>query len=491
MKKWSTYQQAVFDHMVDRPHVHLAVDAKAGAGKTTTMVEMTKLVPQGKQILMCAFNVKIRDELQSRVDSRVAVKTFHQLGFAALIKAWGKVEVDRHRQRDIIRSVLPPKETLERDDLANVTKIVSMAMARLAKSDQEISEIMDLYDCAPLLHDKRATYIAWAQEVLAKSRTRGPSASFDDQVYVPAYFNLSSRRFDCIFVDEAQDCNPAQLAIIRCALRPGGKIVFVGDERQAIYAFRGAGEDTMSRLITDLRADVLPLSITYRCPKSVVRLVQHIVPDLEAAPNAIEGRVAVVAEKEMLNGVRAGDLVISRTNAAIARYAMSFLVGGKKSVVLGKDLSNGLITLLNKVDQDDMISTLDALNEYAQAESERLVAAKKDDKAEDLLDKAEAIRALSEGLNNTTAFRARIESLFTDTSDEDVITLSTVHKAKGLEFPRVWMLESTFNVYSTEGQNLYYVAATRAKDTLHLVQTPRKNGKIPESIGGAWLAGRD
>jgi DNA helicase II / ATP-dependent DNA helicase PcrA len=487
MKKWSTYQQAVFDHMIDRPRVHLAVDAKAGAGKTTTMVEMTKLVPQGMQTLMCAFNVKIRDELQSRVDSRVTVKTFHQLGFAALIKSWGKVEIDRYRQRDIIRAVLPPKEHLEREDAANVTKLVSMSMARLAKTDQEVDELMDIYDCAPVRLETRQQYISWVQAVLARSRTRGPAVSFDDQVYVPAYFNLSARRFDYIFVDEAQDCNPAQLAIIRNTLRPGGKIIFVGDERQAIYAFRGAGEDTMSRLIESLKADVLPLSITYRCPKKVVRLVNHIVPDLEPAPNASEGEVTVVSEQEMITKVRAGDLVISRTNAAIAKYAMMFLVDGRKSVVLGKDLSTGLVALLNKVDQEDMVSTLDALNEYAHAESERLIAAKKDDKAEDLLDKAEAIRALSEGLKTTGQFRARIDTLFSDTSGEDVITLSTVHKAKGLEFPRVWMLESTFNVYSTEGQNLYYVAATRAMQALYLVQVPRKNGKVPESIGARWL----
>jgi superfamily I DNA/RNA helicase len=68
----------------------------------------------------------------------------------------------------------------------------------------------------------------------------------------------------------------------------------------------------------------------------------------------------------------------------------------------------------------------------------------------------------------------------------NAIIFSTVHKAKGLEFKRVWMFESTFRTHTTEGQNLYYVAATRAMESLYLVQLPTKNGKPPFSAAAMW-----
>jgi len=83
--------------------------------------------------------------------------------------------------------------------------------------------------------------------------------------------------------------------------------------------------------------------------------------------------------------------------------------------------------------------------------------------------------------------RERIDTLFDDTVPQSIIRLSTVHRAKGLQWGTVWMLESSFNVDSDEGANLYYVAATRvlgwgAEGELHLVQSPKRDGTMPGSI---------
>ena len=127
------------------------------------------------------------------------------------------------------------------------------------------------------------------------------------------------RLLDYVFVDEAQDTDRTQRAMIRMLLRPGGRCVAVGDPAQAIYGFRGAGSDSMavlakeciSRLGRELsgitqhrrpatRARVaaeavaatrLPLTTSFRCAKRVVAAAQRFQPDIEAAEGAAEGRV--------------------------------------------------------------------------------------------------------------------------------------------------------------------------------------------------------
>lgn len=487
-KDWSEYQKAVFEHVGKNPKRNLIVEAKPGSGKTTTIVEATRRVPSGKRILMCAFNVKIRDELQSRVDGRVAVRTFHQLGYYAVQRAWGRLEINKYRQRDLVRSVLPDKKRIGTAAFSDVTKMVSMAMARLATTDDEFREIMYAYDCAPIAatREQEQQYIGWAKRVMELTREKSLEISFDDQVYLPAALDLTGSKFDYVFVDEAQDCNPAQLKIIQNALIPGGKIVAVGDRRQAIYSFRGADPFVMDDLTGKLQADVLPLSITYRCPRRVVSLVNRIVPDLEPGPEAIDGSVQITTEKMFLDGVRPGDIVISRTNAAIAKYSMLLLQAGKRCTILGRDISSGLLKLIDKAEASSITSMLKYLDGYSKEECERLVAARKEDKAEVLLDQIDALRGLSEGLTNVDGLRKRIDDLFGDDEGDNAIIFSTVHKAKGLEFDRVWMFETTFNVSTTEGENLYYVAATRSKSELYLVQVPRKDKKPPQSISERW-----
>jgi len=80
------------------------------------------------------------------------------------------------------------------------------------------------------------------------------------------------------------------------------------------------------------------------------------------------------------------------------------------------------------------------------------------------------ILALAQGEATPEAICRRIETLFRDEDQTSVITCSTVHKAKGLERDRVWLLEGTFNPHGgRQEKNIYYVAVTRAKKELYQV----------------------
>jgi superfamily I DNA/RNA helicase len=83
-------------------------------------------------------------------------------------------------------------------------------------------------------------------------------------------------------------------------------------------------------------------------------------------------------------------------------------------------------------------------------------------------DDAEMLRSLAEGADSVQHVIDRAESLFTDDGlgDKGVVTFSSVHKSKGLEADRVFVLASTLRDTNEEERNIAYVAITRAKQRL-------------------------
>lgn len=480
---WSPHQDKIYAFAVDGKG-HLVVLARAGSGKTTTIKEVCRRLPRSR-ILVCAFDTRIRDELVERLRQlrHVQVKGLNQLGFGTLMRYRGQtLSVDRYRLRDFMRRLVPEEHKSERGD---VFRLLSMCMANLAYAPEHIQEMMYTYDLRPADPALDERYVSWVQSALAFIEAPSPTVSFDEQVYLPAKLNLTTGSYDVVIVDEMQDLTPAQYRLVVNAVKPRtGRVFAFGDDRQNIYGFRGADVSSSEKFCRDLNATVLPLPITYRNPVLVVNLAKHIVPDFEAAPGAPDGVLDTVTEREFLSSVKEGDAVISRSNAALSKYCMALLGAGRRARIIGRDLGAKLNSLLGRSQSNEVPALLDDLSRYVEAESERLVAARKDDLAEDLLDNLEALRAISEGLTSVSALAAKVEVLFSDERDatDGVIAFMTVHKAKGREFDRVWVFESTFRLNSTEGENLYYVAITRAKKELILVQLPRSDGKYPKSI---------
>ena len=487
MRTWSKYQKAIFDYVATRD-TSAVIEARAGSGKSTVITQLTEIIPKNRKVLVSAFNASTREDLLKKVKRPgVNVQTFHQMGYRAVLRAWGPLTIDKDRQRTLIAAVIPGGRLAPEGAMGDLRKLVSLAMARLATTDEQLMDIMDVYECAPREHQDVERYLTWAKLVLEKSKEKSSVISYDDQVYLPVALDLGMQRYDDILIDEAQDCNPLQLELIRKSLKPGGRIIAVGDPQQAIYGFRGADLDTMDRIKQEFNADVLPLSVCYRCPTKVIELANNIVPDLEPAPGALTGSVQTVNEAAMLDEVRSGDLIISRSNAPLVATLLNLLKRGKRAFIMGRDDSAALIAFVNKIGGNTLTEFYARMNTYVNAETQRLTAAEKEQQVEALLDKQEMLIALGDGLATCEALTARIYSVFGDGSaSAGAITLSSVHKAKGLEFPRVWMLESTFRMRSAEDENLYYVAVTRSQLSLFLVQTPGTNGRVPESIAASW-----
>jgi superfamily I DNA/RNA helicase len=89
-------------------------------------------------------------------------------------------------------------------------------------------------------------------------------------------------------------------------------------------------------------------------------------------------------------------------------------------------------------------------------------------------DQSATLTAVAEGATGMPEVLRRLENLFQDTrpGERPQVVLSSVHKAKGLEWDRVFVLSSTFRAGGDEESNIKYVAYTRAKSELTMIVNP-------------------
>jgi hypothetical protein len=244
-----------------------------------------------------------------------------------------------------------------------------------------------------------------------------------------------------------------------------------------IYSFRGADSSAVDRLKTELKAEELSLNVTYRCPSKIVALAQVIVPDYQAAPTAPEGKVDAISREKLVEQVQPGDFVLSRKNSPLAALCLKTLRTGKRATVVGRDIGAGLIALIKRLGKaKNMVNLMERLARWETREVEKWEAAGKEAKVSEVKDRAETIRELADGLTSVKELETRIQSLFQDNGiNEPKVIFSTVHKAKGLEAERVFILRSTLYPYKgadgkVEEKNIEYVAVTRSKDVLVWVE---------------------
>jgi DNA helicase-2/ATP-dependent DNA helicase PcrA len=467
-RSWSPFQQAVFED-VARGVGHTVVMARAGSGKTTTIVEALHHIPAGTSWLLVAFNKSIQVELSARAPAGGEVSTLHSLGLKACTRAFGKVQIDANKNYALIDSVIGEGYEF-REMQQTIAKCVSLCKGYLASTVEEIDEVVDKHGIEAGYDAQRSKFIENVQKVLVLAKNKTNVIDFDDMCWQPIVHDLSMLKFDRVLVDETQDLNKGQIELILKSLKPGGRIVAIGDDRQAIYGFRGADQDAIGKLISRLEAKTLPLSITYRCPKSVVALAKSIVSDIEAAPNAEEGTVRNnVSEMEMKKSAVAGDFILSRTNAPLIGLCMAFIKDGKPANIQGRDIGANLTGMIKKSKAKSIKDFLDYVEAYRTRECERLSSKGRDTTAVE--DKADCLIALCEGATSLTEVVQAIEKLFSDKDDSNKILLSTTHKAKGMERDTVWALGNTYRPKKgSEEANLWYVCVTRAKKTLHIVR---------------------
>ena len=494
--KPSKYQKTIFD-FITKGAGNAVINAKAGSGKTTTLVEAMKLIPKKEKALFVAFNKAIEQELKSRLIEydNVDVRTYHGLGYAILrenLRGY-KFNVSEYKYMSYINkniySLSPSVIALSKSDLNtyknNVKLLVDFARFNLSQSANEIEGLCVKYGITPLLDECSVVIdiLNWGKENLDE-------IDYTDMIWLCIERDLETKRnkTDFIFIDEAQDSSIMQQTLIKKCYRRGTRFIAIGDEFQCINAFAGADQEAFSKFKKEPNTIVLELPITYRCPKSIVNYAVNVTGvEMKAAPRAINGEIRRdVSPFEPKDN----DMVLCRNTAHLVKLYMKYNRINKKSYLKGRNIGDTFKALVTQTGKDklsvDMRSdgVFPRLYEYlfntinkeitlTGLDYEEVVNTQK---ITDLVDSIKALEALSEGINFTQELINKINVIFTD-NEKNGVCLSTIHKAKGLEAENVFILcESLMpskharKKWEIEAeQNLIYVAITRAKKTLNYI----------------------
>lgn len=480
----SIYQQAVFDFVANGQGSAL-IDAVAGSGKTTTITKALALIPATQKVLFLAFNKKIATELQSRVPSHVRAATFHSQAFAAWRRMYPDCQIEDSKTRKLLRLHFSDIEVSTFGTPACKLVAAAKTVGVRALVPDEPSTYFDLADHFDIQlsesEEVRQRTIAAAQKLLALSidAAKAPRGliDFDDMLFMCLLEDIPFFKQDWVFVDESQDTNQVQLALLRRMLKPTGRLVAVGDPRQAIYGFRGADAEAMNNIRLAFNCQTLPLSISYRCAKSVVRLAQSLVPHIQASDTAPEGEVLQDVSMASIQ-FSAEDVVICRNTAPLIELAYELIGKGRGCRVLGREIGLALASLVEKMKAKDLADLQDKLDAYVARETSRFIAKHQEQQAEAVRDKVDCIlaiiRNLDETMRDVASVLASINVMFSDSRDAKLLTLCTAHKSKGLEWDRVFIYRSDLmpskwarqDWQKLQEANLQYVAWTRAKKTL-------------------------
>lgn len=185
--------------------------------------------------------------------------------------------------------------------------------------------------------------------------------------------------------------------------------------------------------------------------------------------------------------VQDGDMVLCRVNAPLVSEAFKFLRRGIKATILGRDVAAGLAATVKKLCKPDepehvsIASFLLKLEAWLDEETQR--EQRKPNPSESkliaLTDRHDCLACFAEEAPTAAEVIAKIESVFTDNRDSPGIRLASIHKSKGLEARRVFLLEpdgatvphplAKSKWQKEQEQHLRYVAITRAIEELTYV----------------------
>jgi superfamily I DNA/RNA helicase len=465
-KEWSAHQLAIFNEVISGTG-NLIVIARAGSGKTSTLVEAIKRIPNKQaKVLAVAFNKKIAKELDERIDkSYITISTLHSLGLSRIRSHFKNVKVVPDKLRYLILSLFEGK--ISAGDSFLLEKAVNLCKSSITDTPSKIDELMDAYDIDPI-ELSREEFIRSIIKLLRLSKDHKDQVDYADMIWFNVVFDIPGQLYDIIFIDEIQDLTRSQIHLALSTAKKGAKIVALGDNNQCIYSWNGVDIDVIDRLKEKIGAKTLGLPISYRCPKKVVDLAKEYAADIESAPFAKEGNIANISEDKLIDYVKPGDFVISRTNAPLIKHCMFFLKNGVKSNIAGKDVGAGLLFLLRKSKKKTLPAFVRWLEAWQAGEIKRLKEKNRSSGA--ILDKCECLLTICDGASSINEVEDIIKNLFEDVDDKDKVVFSSTHGAKGLERDNVFLLKYTFKPgRNQEEKNIMYTAITRAKSNLYWV----------------------
>ncbi len=320
---------------------------------------------------------------------------------------------------------------------------------------------------------------------------------FIDMLWLPILSGAAFKQYDWVLIDEAQDTNELSRAIGMASLAPEGRMIVVGDPHQCINGFQGADDNGINIMRDALNAVTFPLTISQRCSNAIVAhaRAETACKDIRARDDAAQGQIIRMPLHE-LNMKDLGFLesiadntaaILCRNNAPLLSIGFTFMREGVPfHIAGGADLYARMLRLATRWKVPDSVTLRMRLEVYRDAEVSRLrgmnASSARIDAVCDEVDMLQTIiKAVEEeseqAYTTLTAVTQKISALKAEqeTNGGKGLLLSTIHKAKGLEWDHVYLLGAdtlmpsryaTTAFDKSQEDHIRYVAITRARFTL-------------------------
>lgn len=466
----------------------LKVNAVAGSGKTTTLIEYAA-TRANKSILYLAYNKAIAEEITFKLSTKniknVFVTTIHALAYKAT-EAWNYrfYELDEVGVSKLLGLNTPLYAWLVKDLFSFYCN------SRLIQLDKKLLEHY-IYTTRPsaellkILENQDLELLGHVKYILTQMRQGTYPVTHD--FYLKLYYLYKPKLYnDIIMVDEAQDISDVMSAIIE--MQSANK-VYVGDAFQQIYGFRFA-----MNALKNIEAEFLTLSQSFRFGNGYAKKLSetiNVAYDLLGSD-----KISMSGSSNFTKmGYKAVDFskpvtVLSRSNSALFENVLKYLKekksiyfeGGYGSYNFMNKMVFSILMLHNgemeKVEHE-MISQFESMQELKDYSNET--------QNQNLKNMISLVEKYDKEL---FSFNNSIKELLCDEESAE-ITFSTTHKSKGKEYDQVIMAQDDFinleaitkmkedekvSILSIiEEVNIYYVAATRAKNVIVLADFEKAN----------------
>ncbi len=483
---------------------NIKINAVAGSGKTTTVIEYAKARPQNSKILYLAFNKSVKLEAIKKFQEKgllnVTVETAHSLAYKSIVyKHEYKIRHQGFKTYEVAK-LLNLQVSGEKYAEYIIANHINKFIAYFCNSNK--AKIQDL-NYLDIVFDKKAkTFVTTfydyieAQTRLFLSKMDKGDIEITHDFYLKK-FQLSNPKlnFDYLLFDEGQDASPAMLDIF---LNQKATKVIVGDTHQQIYGWRHAVNSLEK---ADFKT--FHLSTSFRFSQDIANLAMEI---LNWKNHLDDFKSMSITGK--------GESKEHKVKAILARTNLGLLLKAIEYVTEKKNISHiyfeGNINSYTYADEG--ASLYDILNLYNgnnRLIKDKLIKEMSDlDELEDYIAKTEdvqlglMIEIVREYGNEIPSIIKKSKAKHVENNEKEKAEMifSTVHRCKGMEYDAIqivndFITEEKLEKIKADGKsedvsvskineeiNLLYVAITRTKNSIHIPQTlmPKEFPKSPQ-----------
>ena len=471
---------------------NIKINAVAGSGKTTTVIEYAKTRPTTSKMLYLAFNKSVKLEAIKKFEDKglnnVKVDTAHSLAYKHIVPQYNYKVRNQGYKTNEIAEILNLQGNGEKHTEYIVANHINKFIAYFCNSDKQ--KVQDLNYLDTISDNKAKSFVTSLYKYIENFTRQFLSKMDKGEIEITHDFYLKKFQlsnpqlnYDYILFDEGQDASPAMLDVF---FRQKAIKVIVGDTHQQIYGWRHAVNSLE-------KADykTYNLSTSFRFSQDIANLAMKV---LEFKKHIDEHEPIPIIGKGSNKEYKV-KAILARTNLGLLLKAIEYVTKKEKVKYIYFEGNINSYTYA-----DEGTSLYDVLNLYNNKHyliRDKLIKGMKDlDELEDYIEKTEELQ-LGMMVEIVKEYGNEIPNIINaikekhvgnDEKEKAEMIFSTVHRCKGMEYDAIQLVEDFITEEKlekfiedkkkeinlsklNEEINLLYVALTRTRNSIHIPES--------------------